>query len=118
MTAGRYETRYRRVHLPRIRWDDSLNLTRTVLSLSKLSSLRVIVGVPGYRYTYFGMQISEERPLDNTAMSDLKRVRHRPICCQSSRSALSVQFSGEFCCDRSLGAYYTAVRTAVQIKRT
>ena len=42
-------------------------------------------------------------------MSDLKRVRHRPICCQSSRSALSVQFSGEFCCDRSLGAYYTAV---------
>ena len=50
MTAGRYETRYRRVHLPRIRWDDSLNLTRTVLSLSKLSSLRVIVGVPGYMY--------------------------------------------------------------------
>ena len=55
-------------------------------------------------------------------MSDLKRVRHRPICCQSSRSALSVQFSGEFCCDRSLGAYYTAVLyvqlTAVQIKLT
>ena len=45
------------------------------------------------------------------SMSDLKRVRHRPICCQSPRSALSVQFSGEFCCDRSLGAYYTAVLT-------